>query len=420
MCTMVMKETLSYYAANKGNVYCTLLDATKAFDRVNYCKLFRCLVNRKLPSVVVRLLVSMYTNHNARVVWNGVQSRWFGVLNGVKQGGVLSPILFCVYIDDLLKSLAEANVGCYIGSCFVGVLAYADDLVLLAPTATAMRRMLHICEEFANTFSVRFNASKSKCIVVEYRQTTNSVSFCRNVRFTIGGSDIEIVDSWPHLGHVISCNLSDKLDIERCHNKLVAQVNSVLCNFVSVDAIVKMKLLKNYCLSLYGCELWDLCHTGIERICKAWRMGVRRVWGLPYDCRTFILQIMSDTLSMYDVICKRSLMFIKRCLSGESDVVRFIAQYGILYGGMASCIGRNVLTYSRHYQLPASYLLNDHCTASKIDEICKSRVPVEFYNKVLCVLELEMIKKNIVYVPSMFFNRNDINVCISAVCCNRF
>jgi len=189
--------------------------------------------------------------------------------------------------------------------------AYADDLVLLAPTATSMRRMLHICEEFANTFSVRVNASKSKCIVVEYRHKTNSLSSCRNVRFTMGGSDIEIVDSWPHLGHVISRNLNDNLDIECCHNKLVAQVNSVLCNFASVDAIVKMKLLQNYCLSLYGCELWDLCHTGIESICKAWRMGVRHVWGLPYDCRTFILQIISDTLAMYDVICMRSLMFIK-------------------------------------------------------------------------------------------------------------
>jgi len=51
----------------------------------------------------------------------------------------------------------------------------------------------------------------------------------------------------------------------------------------------------------------------------------------PY--RTFILQIMSDTLALYDVICKRSLMFIKRYLSGESNVVRFIAQYGVLYGG---------------------------------------------------------------------------------------
>jgi len=109
-------------------------------------------------------------------------------------------------------------------------------------------------------------------------------------------------------------------------------------------------------------------------------------------------------------------MFIKRCLSGESDVVRFIAQYSVLYGGMVSCIGRNVPTYSRYYKLPASYLLSDHCTASKIEEMCKSQVPVEFYNKVLCVLELKMIKKSTVYVPFVFLNRNDINVCIPAVC----
>ena len=112
---------------------------------------------------------------------------------------------------------------------------------------------------------------------------------------------------------------------------------------------------------------------------------------------------MSDTLAMYDVICKRSLMFIKRCLYAESDVVRFIAQYGVLYGGMASDIGRNVLTYSRHYRLPASYLLSNNCTARKIEELCKKWVPEEFYNKVLCVLELMMIKKNIVSVPFRLF-----------------
>jgi len=88
------------------------------------------------------------------------------------------------------------------------------------------------------------------------------------------------------LGHVISCNLKN-LDTEHCQNKLVAQVNSVLCNFVSVDAIIKMKLLKNYCLSLYGCELWDLCHTGIEfvkhsvwgfNVFGAYRMTVEHVY----------------------------------------------------------------------------------------------------------------------------------------------
>ena len=59
-------------------------------------------------------------------------------MNGVKQGAVLSPILFCVYIDDLLLLLAKAGVGCYIGFHFVGALAYADDIVLVAPSASAL------------------------------------------------------------------------------------------------------------------------------------------------------------------------------------------------------------------------------------------------------------------------------------------
>ena len=59
-----------------------------------------------------------------------------------KTGGVISPILFCVYVDGLLKLLSDAKVGCYIGHVFVGALAYADDIVLLAPTARAMRKII--------------------------------------------------------------------------------------------------------------------------------------------------------------------------------------------------------------------------------------------------------------------------------------
>ena len=107
------------------------LDASKAFDRVKYSKIFLCLLNRKLPAVFIRLLLSLYAGHVACVLWNGVYSGQFPVLNGVKQGGILSPVLLCVYIDGLLDRLAKCHVGCYIGLNFLGALAYADDIVLL-------------------------------------------------------------------------------------------------------------------------------------------------------------------------------------------------------------------------------------------------------------------------------------------------
>ena len=66
---------------------------------------------------------------------------------GVCQGGVLSPILFTPYIDDLLKELSHSNVRCYWENIFVGALAYADDLTLLAPSPSALRKLLAICKK---------------------------------------------------------------------------------------------------------------------------------------------------------------------------------------------------------------------------------------------------------------------------------
>ena len=77
------------------------------------------------------------------ISWNGTLSDYFLAVNGVKRHGVLSPVIFfSIYIDGSLVTLSQANVGCYVGEFFVGVLAYADDIVLLAPTASAMRQLL--------------------------------------------------------------------------------------------------------------------------------------------------------------------------------------------------------------------------------------------------------------------------------------
>ena len=73
----------------------------------------------------------------------------FGVYNGVRQGSVLSPLIFAVYLDDLLSELVECGVGCYWKNLFAGCLCYADDIVLLAPwtlcSKNYVENLLQIC-----------------------------------------------------------------------------------------------------------------------------------------------------------------------------------------------------------------------------------------------------------------------------------
>ena len=119
------------------------------------------LLTRGLPVSIVRFLSSWYYAQQMCVHWNSSVSDSFHVLNGVRQGGVFSPMFFAVYVDSLLEMLEASGVGGYSGGCFVGAVCYADGIVLLAPCASALTVLLDICDTFSFSHGLVFNAAKN-------------------------------------------------------------------------------------------------------------------------------------------------------------------------------------------------------------------------------------------------------------------
>ena len=302
LCTGLIKNVVSHYCYNDSSVYGCFLDASKAFDRVDHLLLFNKLLRRNLPPAVVRVLLAWYTDQKAGVRWNGSLSNKFSISNGVRQGGVLSPILFTIYIDDLLLELEQQGIGCYWNHMFAGAVCYADDIALIAPSPSALRHMLKTCSLFTSKHSLTFNASKTQLIKFSrcppLKDELASFSFCGHI--------LKYCNSVTHLGQTLSQNLSDNLDITAVRKDMCRKANHMLTVFGACDPAVKSKLMHSYCLSLYGCSLWKVSSTEMCAMEVAFNNIVRKIWSLPRRCHTAILHCIAGVTSLYNTVISRS------------------------------------------------------------------------------------------------------------------
>ena len=177
------------------------LDLTKAFDLVVFSKLFAKLRD-KISSVFIRLLAYIYVYQSCCVEWCGIKSKCFKVSNGVRQGAVLSPILFSLYIDDLFTEMSQSGLGCYINNVFYGILGYADDLVLLSPSRYGLQCMLNLAKSFLEKKGLKISVnhvmpmkSKTKCVAFGIKQDPLPI--------VLNGINLPWSDRYTHLGHVL-------------------------------------------------------------------------------------------------------------------------------------------------------------------------------------------------------------------------
>ena len=185
-------------------------------------KLFHKLLERGLPPPILRFLSCWYQSQHMRVKRGSALSDGFGVSNGVRQGSVLSPVLFAVYLDGMLVELSSSGVGCYWGCMFAGSFCYADDIVLLYST------MCFCSQMYCCRYAFHATWSEIQCSAHLFRKS-KSCSTLPTILFN--DAILEYSDEVKHLGHILSYNLEDNADIVRAVKDMSRMANSTICSF---------------------------------------------------------------------------------------------------------------------------------------------------------------------------------------------
>ena len=328
MCTWTAIETISYFLRNGSNVYSCIMDMTKAFDLVKHSKLFRKLLDCGLSVIFTRLLLTMYLLQKANVRWNGELSDAFNLSNGVKQGAVLSAILYCFYVNDLFKILRKKKSGCSIQGYFLGILGYADDNLLLAPSKEALQEMLNTCDSFAKDHNLQFSTdpkpqkSKTKCLIFSTKQINEYPE-----KLTLGENKLPWVENGKHLGNIFENILNGrKKDNLVKRARYIQKNNEIQQEFYFCHPDVQFKINRIYNSHFTGSSLWDLFSKEATMVENTWNVSFRLMYNLPRSTHRYFVEPISGIPHIKKTLVKNFLSFIDQIKKSNKTVSKVLLE----------------------------------------------------------------------------------------------
>ena len=354
---------------NGSDVFTYCMDMTKAFDLVKHSLLFRKLMDAGLPLIFLRLLMYIYLKQYANVKWNGSFSSMFSLTNGVRQGGVISALLYCFYGNKLFTELRRSGYGCYINGFYHGIFGYSDDNMLLAPSEYALQKMLKICENFASSHNLKFSTDinpakcKTKCIAFTKRpkqlQDLNLV-----------GSNLPWVNQFKHLGNTITnqnCFTSQDINIKRaaCITKNI-ELNR---EFHFSTAETKFKINQIYNSHYTGSPLWNLFDAECLQFESSYNRSVKIMYDLPLATHRHLIEPITKHQHVRKTLASRFLGFIDQIKKSPKLIPRILLSQ--IQNDVRSTTGQNL----RKLLLQTDKL--------NVEHLCKDDISIMKYHPTL-------------------------------------
>ncbi|XP_063382116.1 uncharacterized protein LOC134668608 [Cydia fagiglandana] len=266
--------------------------------------------------------MSYWYNHQKNSVrWAGSLSEEYGLECGVRQGGLTSPRLFNLYMNGLIEELSSTKVGCHIDGVCVNNISYADDMVLLSPSIGALKRLLAICESYAVAHGLKYNANKSEIMVFKAGTKTYTLP-----AISLTGVPLKQVSQFKYLGHWVTEDLKDNLDVERERRSLAVRCNMLARRFARCTEKVKITLFKAFCVSFYSCSLWvNYTQRAYSDLRVQYNNAFRVLMGLPRHCSASGMFAEARTDSFAAVMRKRCASLMARLRGSPNRILSVFA-----------------------------------------------------------------------------------------------
>ena len=319
MTSTMVRECIYYAKENNSKLFACFLDIQKAFDKMWHNGLFTKLYDMGIRSKLLGIIIELHTNMKSRVLFKGHKSDWFDILQGSRQGGVLSPFMFLCYKDDLLEQLTKCYAGFKLLGMNVCCPTVADDMVILALTVCCLALLLCIC--YAYSCKWRYEYSTPKCSVIVYNETKRQFLNSNRVWY-MGNDTIMENENYKHLGVNTNKYLSHTINIKDATDRLkgtfLSLVHSGVLHQDNLHPLTCIKIYNSVVLpkALYGCENWfDLTESEILSLERAHRFCVKHMQSLSKRTRTdaalsllgvypIELEIDSRKLTLFGQMCR--------------------------------------------------------------------------------------------------------------------
>jgi hypothetical protein len=317
-------NVVNHFIKRNSDVYIVTLDASAAFDKINIFGLLSKLIDRDVPCEIMRVLLSWYSSSSVCVRLGGYYTEYVNIYSGIKQGGLLSPVLYNVYVDDLMKNLINEGLGCMIGGLYYGTIFYADDIILLGGSVIKMQKMIDICCKYGLVYGIRFNPNKTNWFY------TNVYNDCLNVVFYMNDVVIKKVDkSIKYLGvNLIMRRCQLTIDIHERIRKFNIAAYDVLLHSSDLSEVVRCELIVKKCVPIlmYGIGNINIDGEARYRIHIAYRKIFRYIFGLSWRSHISELLCVFNVKPIGNVIEIKTLNVLKKGLMCDFKEIRLLVR----------------------------------------------------------------------------------------------